>query len=91
MPRRQINFSPGGYYHLYNRGKDRQTIFLERKSYLDFYASSGGTWLGKMSKTPQRLGIFRRSGVRTIHPRLCSITFCLTSEQLKTLEEKPSF
>jgi putative transposase len=36
MPRRQVNFSPGCYYHLYNRGNDRQTIFLERENYLYF-------------------------------------------------------
>ena len=36
MPRRQVNFAPGHYYHLYNRGNDRQTIFFERENYLHF-------------------------------------------------------
>ncbi|MGF1568242.1 MAG: transposase [Nodosilinea sp.] len=36
MPRRRINFSPGHYYHLYNRGHNRQTIFFETDNYLFF-------------------------------------------------------
>ncbi|HIK45239.1 MAG TPA: transposase [Leptolyngbyaceae cyanobacterium M65_K2018_010] len=36
MPRRQVKFAPGCYYHLYNRGNDRQRIFLERENYLHF-------------------------------------------------------
>jgi putative transposase len=36
MPRRQVNFAPGHYYHLYNRGNDSQTIFFERENYLHF-------------------------------------------------------
>ena len=33
MPRRDVQFSPGEYYHLYNRGNNRQTIFFERENY----------------------------------------------------------
>ncbi len=36
MPRRDVQFSPGEYYHLYNRGNNRQTIFFERKNYAFF-------------------------------------------------------
>ena len=36
MPHRQVNFASGSYYHLYNRGNDCQTIFLERENYLFF-------------------------------------------------------
>jgi putative transposase len=36
MPRRKIHFLPGSYYHLYNRGHNRQTIFFERENYLYF-------------------------------------------------------
>lgn len=36
MPRRQIPFVPGHYYHLYNRGNNRQNIFFERENYLFF-------------------------------------------------------
>jgi putative transposase len=36
MPRRQTTFAPGQYYHLYNRGNDRQRIFFERENYLYF-------------------------------------------------------
>jgi len=36
MPRRDLTFQPGHYYHLYNRGNDRQTIFFERENYLHF-------------------------------------------------------
>jgi putative transposase len=34
MPRRQIQFLPGQYYHIYNRGAGRQSIFREGKNYI---------------------------------------------------------
>ena len=36
MPYRKIEFRAGNYYHLYNRGNDRQKIFRERENYLFF-------------------------------------------------------
>lgn len=36
MPRPQRNLVPGEYYHLYNRGNNRQNIFFERENYLYF-------------------------------------------------------
>ncbi|MEO1210244.1 MAG: transposase [Cyanobacteria bacterium J06638_20] len=36
MPRRQRVLIPGNYYHLYNRGTNRQRIFFERENYLYF-------------------------------------------------------
>ena len=36
MPRRQTLFVPGVYYHLYNRGNNRQSIFFESGNYLYF-------------------------------------------------------
>ncbi len=36
MPRRQVEFRAGHYYHLYNRGNNRQTIFFEQENYLFF-------------------------------------------------------
>jgi putative transposase len=36
MPRRHLTFQPGYYYHLYNRGNNRQNIFFERENYLYF-------------------------------------------------------
>ncbi|MEO0533955.1 MAG: transposase [Cyanobacteria bacterium P01_A01_bin.123] len=36
MPRRKTTFEPGRYYHLYNRGNNRQNIFFERDNYLFF-------------------------------------------------------
>ncbi len=36
MPYRTIAFEPGNFYHLYNRGNNRQTIFFERENYLHF-------------------------------------------------------
>jgi len=36
MPYRNIEFRAGCYYHLYNRGNNRQDIFLERENYLFF-------------------------------------------------------
>jgi len=36
MPRRQTPFIPEHYYHLYNRGNNRQVIFFEPANYLYF-------------------------------------------------------
>ena len=33
MPYRRVQFAPGHYYHLYNRGVDRQPIFGETANY----------------------------------------------------------
>lgn len=34
MPKRKVNFTQGGYYHIYNRGAARQSIFREEKHYI---------------------------------------------------------
>ncbi|NJL78808.1 MAG: transposase [Richelia sp. RM2_1_2] len=36
MPNRKIQFKPGNYYHIYNRGNNYQDIFLEQKNYSFF-------------------------------------------------------
>ncbi|MEB3881939.1 transposase [Lyngbya sp. CCY1209] len=36
MPRRQIVFETGRYYHIYNRGHNRQAIFFNRDNYIHF-------------------------------------------------------
>ncbi|MEP7162808.1 MAG: transposase [Candidatus Moraniibacteriota bacterium] len=36
MPRRETPFLPDQYYHLYNRGNNRQAVFFERDNYLYF-------------------------------------------------------
>jgi len=36
MPRRQTPFLPGLYYHIYNRGNNRQSIFFQPENYLYF-------------------------------------------------------
>ena len=36
MPRRIIPFVPGNYYHIYNRGNNRQMVFFETDNYLYF-------------------------------------------------------
>ena len=36
MPRRQVIFRTGNYYHVYNRGNNRQLIFFERDNYIYF-------------------------------------------------------
>jgi len=38
MPYRQNIFQAGQYYHIYNRGNNRQDIFFERENYLFFSA-----------------------------------------------------
>ena len=36
MPRREIPFAPNQYYHFYQRGNNRQSVFFERENYLYF-------------------------------------------------------
>jgi putative transposase len=36
MPRRKLIFAPGEYYHLYNRGVNRDRIYFTRDNYLHF-------------------------------------------------------
>ncbi len=36
MPRREVELSPSEYYHIYNRGNNRQRIFYERSNCLFF-------------------------------------------------------
>ena len=36
MPRRHIKFREDEYYHLYNRGHNRERIFFERENYIFF-------------------------------------------------------
>lgn len=36
MPRREVELGEGEHYHLYNRGNNREPIFLERENYLFF-------------------------------------------------------
>ncbi|XWK86194.1 MAG: transposase [Phormidium sp.] len=36
MPRREVILQAGNYYHVYNRGNNRQAIFFERENYLYF-------------------------------------------------------
>jgi len=36
MPRRPIPFMPNVFYHLSNRGNNRQAIFFESENYLYF-------------------------------------------------------
>ena len=36
MPRREIEIQPGSYYHIYNRGVNKNTIFFEPENYRFF-------------------------------------------------------
>ena len=36
MSIRKINFVPGEYYHIYNRGNSKQKIFHDQEDYLRF-------------------------------------------------------
>ncbi len=36
MPRREVILQAGNYYHVYNRGNNRQLIFFERDNYIYF-------------------------------------------------------
>ena len=34
MPRRSTLFVPGGFYHIYNRGANRNSLFYDESNYL---------------------------------------------------------
>ncbi len=36
MPKRDISLQMGNFYHVYNRGNNRQNIFFERENYIYF-------------------------------------------------------
>ena len=36
MPRRGVELQAGEYYHIYNRGNNREPIFLDRENYVFF-------------------------------------------------------
>jgi putative transposase len=36
MPSRRVSFQAGNFYHVYNRGNNRQNIFFKRDNYLHF-------------------------------------------------------
>jgi putative transposase len=40
-----MHFEPGGIYHVYNRGNQKQTIFFSEKNYLFFLAKIRQEWL----------------------------------------------
>jgi putative transposase len=64
---RKINFAPDNYYHIYNRGTDKRTIFLDKSDYLRFL-----TLLYICNTTePIRLGNLQRTeqGQSLLNPR----------------------
>ena len=48
MPRRETELCTGEYYHVYNRGNNRQPVFLERENYL-FFLRQWRRYLGPVS------------------------------------------
>ena len=60
MPRRRIPLVTGEYYHLYNRGVNRQAIFFERENYLFFLRRMREYLLGeiKTSEVSQTSEVF---------------------------------
>ena len=36
MPQRKTSWQSGNFYHIYNRGNNRQNIFFERENYIYF-------------------------------------------------------
>ena len=57
MPKRKHNFCNGYYYHIYNRGSNRQTIFNEPDDYYRFYCASS---FYRFQNLPLKLSSFIR-------------------------------
>jgi len=64
MPVRKVLFSPGEFYHLYNRGNSRQEIFHTRQDYNRFvallYVANGTTSLDLREIKPEDVFTFDR-------------------------------
>ena len=71
MPRRAISLIAGEYYHVYNRGHNRQNIFFERENYLFFLRQVRKYLIGeaKTSKVSQTSEVYE--GYATV------VTHCL--------------
>jgi len=47
MARRKVNFYEGSYYHIYNRGANRESIFRSNENYLFLLRRLGEALSGK--------------------------------------------
>ena len=54
MPRRAVPLVAGQYYHVYNRGNNRQRIFFERENYLFFLNRVRECLLGEKQSTSEQ-------------------------------------
>ncbi len=69
---RNLTFSEGEFYHIYNRGVDRRRIFLDQKDLERFFTSM------EDFNSEQNLGhLERRHGVSTDKPLVKFLAYCL--------------
>jgi putative transposase len=74
MPRREVALVPGEYYHIYNRGNNRQKIFLEEENYLFFLRRLREYLVEKESRLP-KFDKLRKSA--SLAPPARIIAYCL--------------
>ena len=83
MPRRETPFLPDQYYHFYNRGNNRQAVFMERDNYLYFLKGINKYLLGHVDVLAYCL-------MPTHYHLLVRVRLPQTSEVLKTSEVSAS-
>lgn len=76
MPRRELPFRAGEYYHLYNRGNNRQPIYFERDNYL-FFLRKLTQYVAGSNCTPAACGSRGVLAARGGGPTAEVIAFCL--------------
>ena len=62
MPQRQVPLVAGEYYHIYNRGNNRQRIFFARENYLFFLRRVREYLMDQTSEVPETSDVFHASG-----------------------------
>lgn len=63
MPSRNYNFISGEYYHVFNRGNDKRSIFLDKLDYLRFlYLITSSQSLNEILKISPRISKYIQTG-----------------------------
>ena len=76
MPRRAIPLVAGHYYHVYNRGSNRQDIFFERESYL-FFLRCVRKYLLNESEAKTEMGTQTSEVLETSEVYASIVAYCL--------------
>jgi putative transposase len=79
MPQRAIPLVAGQYYHIYNRGNNRQNIFIERENYFFFLRGLRKYLLAenRTSQVPETSEVLETSDVSKPNVAVAIVAYCL--------------